>query len=178
MLRHPETLRAVQSELQDTAEADECILLQACIRETSRLYAGMNTLRLARRDHEIPGASVKVPAGSVVSISPYLTHHDPQNFVDPESWIPDRWISDDDALIQIDNKTEAKFIPFGAGSHRCVGEKMANMITTRTIETLLRGYDVEWAAEKPSEDITSLNFARIGSPWLKGDVRVKLTKRG
>jgi len=138
----------------------------------------MNTLRLARRDYDIPDTSIHVPAGSVVSISPYLTHHDPQNFVDPESWIPERWISEKGTLVQVDNKTEAKFIPFGTGAHHCVGEKMATMVTTRALETLFGGYEVSWAAGPPSEDVTKLNFARIGSPWLKGDVRVRLSKRG
>lgn len=49
MLKHPETLRSVQAKLRDSPEADDDILLQACIRETSGLYAGMNTLRLARQ---------------------------------------------------------------------------------------------------------------------------------
>ncbi|KAJ3579184.1 hypothetical protein NPX13_g1383 [Xylaria arbuscula] len=177
MLKHPETLLAVQAQLRDMPKSSSDILLQASIRETSRLYAGMNTLRLARRDYQIPGTSIKVPAGSVVSISPYLTHHDPQNFVDPESWIPDRWISEDGTLVHIDNKTEARFIPFGAGSHHCVGEKMATTITNRAVETLLRDYHVDFTDGPPNEDITNLNFARIGSPWLKGDVRVKISKQ-
>ncbi|KAI1812324.1 cytochrome P450 4F8 [Poronia punctata] len=176
ILKHAETLDAIRKELETSSDEDEHILLQASIRETSRLYAGMNTLRLARRDYDIPDTSIHVPAGSVVSISPYLTHHDPRNFTDPESWIPQRWISDDGkSLVQVDNKTEAKFIPFGTGAHHCVGEKMAMMITTRALETLFRGYDISWSeGGPPSEDVTRLNFARIGSPWLKGDVRVRM----
>ncbi|KAI0398137.1 cytochrome P450 [Xylariaceae sp. FL0594] len=182
ILKHPGTLLAIQKELQEGPGSVEHTLLQASIRETSRLYAGMNTLRLARRDYELPGTEIHVPAGSVVSISPYLTHHDPQNFEQPESWIPERWISEKGTLVGVDddnnnNKTEAKFIPFGTGAHHCVGEKMAMMVTTRALETLFSGYDVDWVEGPPSEDVRLLNFARIGSPWLKGDVRVKLTKR-
>ena len=51
------------------------------------------------------------------------------------------------------------------------------MITNRAVETLLRDHHIEFADGPPTEDITNLNFARIGSPRLKGDVRDKLSKR-
>lgn len=73
LLRHPEMLAAVQKELREQQDESKSILLQACIRETSLLYAGINMLRLARSDYAIPDTSISVPAGSIVSISLYLT---------------------------------------------------------------------------------------------------------
>ncbi|KPM42066.1 hypothetical protein AK830_g4505 [Neonectria ditissima] len=179
LLRHPEVLRRVTVELRAHPDEDST-LLQACIRESSRLYSGFQMLRLAKKEVVIPTTDISVPKGAVVSISPYSTHHDPSNFPNPEDWTPERWITDSGDLLQIDNRsrTGAKFVPFGAGSHRCVGEKMANIMVSKTVASLLRNYNLEWAnSDVPRvTDFSALDFGKIGSPWLKGDVGIKITK--
>lgn len=174
LLRHPETLRRVTAELRARPHEDS-LLLQACIRESSRMYSGFQMLRLAKKQVAIPGTSTIVPKGAVVSISPYSTHRDATNFPDPETWRPERWI-DGTAGGSLVSAKEGSFMPFGAGSHRCVGEKMAGIMVLRTLTELLRGFDVEWAdGEGPRErDLEGLDFGKIGSPWLRGDVRVKV----
>ncbi|KAI1391905.1 cytochrome P450 4F8 [Hypoxylon trugodes] len=177
ILRHPDILAELQKTLRESPEEADSLLLQACIKETSRFYAGMSTLRIARKDHTIPTTSINVPAGALVSISPYLTHHDPANFSNPDQWTPDRWISQEGGIVQLDQKQGLKYIPFGAGSHRCVGEKMAAIVASRALSTLIRNYNVEWANGEPRSEVTDFDFGKLGTPWLKGDTRVKVTKR-
>ncbi|KAL2758014.1 hypothetical protein ACRALDRAFT_2057583 [Sodiomyces alcalophilus JCM 7366] len=180
MLRHPDVLARVQADLR--ADRGD-LVLQACIKETGRYYAGIKTLRLAKKEIQVPGTDLTVPKGAVVSIAPYLTHHDPDNWPSPEVWDYTRWIDPDTKELVVPDNTKAasglKYIPFGYGTHRCVGEKMASIIVTGALTTILRDYDIAWATpETPdSVDFTSLDFDKIGTPWLKGDVRVKLTKR-
>ncbi|KAH7149623.1 cytochrome P450 4F8 [Dactylonectria estremocensis] len=179
LLRHPEMLKRVIAELRAHPEEDS-ILLQASIKESSRFYSGFQMLRLAKKEVVIPTTNVKVPKGSVVSISPYSTHHDPANFPHPEEWDPERWITESGDIVSIDNRSEAgaKFLPFGAGCHRCVGEKMANIMVSRTLASLLRDYDVEWKTPDVPRvtDFSALDFGKIGSPWLKGDVDIRVKK--
>ncbi|KAM0333317.1 hypothetical protein ACHAQA_001978 [Verticillium albo-atrum] len=169
LLRHPDLLRAVQADLRSD-RGD--LLLQACIKETGRYYAGMKMLRLAKKEITVAGTDIAVPRGAVVSIAPYLTHHDPANFANPDVWDPKRWIDDTTGeLVTIETKgaTGVKYMPFGYGSHRCPGEKMAGIIVTGALTTLLRDYDVAWAGgEVPRDvDFDRLDFDKIGSPWLK-----------
>ncbi|KAH8699884.1 cytochrome P450 4F8 [Ilyonectria robusta] len=179
LLRHPEMLKRVTAELRANPDEDS-ILLQACIKESSRLYSGFQMLRLARKEVVIPTTKVSVPKGAVVSISPYSTHHDPANFPNPEEWDPERWITGSGDLVLIDNRSEAgvKFLPFGAGCHRCVGEKMASIMVSKTLASLLKDYDVEWANPEALRvtDFSALDFGKIGSPWLKGDVGIMVKK--
>ncbi|KAK7909085.1 hypothetical protein PG985_014963 [Apiospora marii] len=177
IMRNPEVLDAVQKDLAEDTGLLHARMLQASIRETSRFYAGMANLRLARRNHTIPGTTKVVPAGSLVSMSPYLTHHDPANFPEPDRWRPGRWISAERDLVEIDNKKEAKFVPFGAGTHRCVGEKMAGIVVSRTVALLLRRYHVEFSQDEGSIPFGDLDFARLGTPWLKGDVGLRITRK-
>lgn len=155
------------------------MLLQACISETLRYYAGIKTLRLAQAKVKIPGTDYTVPKGSIVSISPYLTHHDPANFSEPDSWIPYRWISETGNLVSVNqNMGEVKYFPFGGGNHRCIGEKLARIMVTKSLITLLRDYDLEWASPEVANvtDFSNLDFDKVGSPWLKGDVRIRLKR--
>jgi sterol 14-demethylase len=128
-------------------------------------------LRLAVREVNVPGTDIPVPKGSVVSISPYLTHHNPANFARPDVWDPSRWIDANEELVQIETKGVAgiKYMPFGYGSHRCPGEKMAGIMVTRSLTVLLRDFDLSWASpDQPhSVDFERLDFDKIGSPWLK-----------
>ncbi|KAG8419706.1 hypothetical protein J3458_004550 [Metarhizium acridum] len=179
LLRHPNTMKQVTSELRSTPEGEESLLFQACIKETARYYCGMKLLRLARENVCIPESNVTIPKGAVVSISPYLTHLDPENYSEPEVRNPQRWISNEGEIVQIDNKTNGvKFLPFGGGSHRCVGEKMAMIIVARTVATLIREYDFAWETEDIPEktDFSNLNFDKVGTPWLRGGVRVRMSK--
>ncbi|KHN94316.1 cytochrome P450 4F8 [Metarhizium album ARSEF 1941] len=179
LLRHPDVMEQVTAELRSKPEGQESLLLQACIKETTRLYCGVKLLRLARENVYIPGPNVSIPKGAVVSISPYLTHLDPANFPEPQVWNPRRWIGNEGETLLADNKTDGvKFLPFGGGSHRCVGEKMAMIIVTKTVATLLREYDFCWETQHVPEktDFSNLNFDKVGTPWLRGGVRVRMSR--
>lgn len=155
----------------------ESPLLLASIRETGRYYSGVNMLRLARKPFALPNTDVTIPAGSIISISPYLTHHDPQNYSEPEKYAPERWMTDSDPVKQLNTQKETAFMPFGAGAHKCPGEKLAGIITREVVGTLIRDYDVSWGPSSPPKDFDNLDFSKIGSPWLKGDARISVRAR-
>ncbi|KAK0370797.1 hypothetical protein CLIM01_11847 [Colletotrichum limetticola] len=179
LLRHPDVMAAVKRDARN-GNTDSA-LLQACIKETMRYYAGMKCLRLAMQEVPVPGTDIIVPKGSVVSISPYLTHHDPANYPNPDTWMPGRWLNAENKLVNLEEKdgNSVKSMLFGGGSHRCPGEKMAMIIVTQTLTTLLRSYDVTWASpDQPrTVDFEDLDFDKVGSPWLKGDLKVKVSRR-
>lgn len=172
-------MKKVTDELRSSPDAMDSLLLQACLKETLRCYSGFKTLRLARKEVKIPDTDAVVPVGALVSISPYLTHFDADNFPDPSRWAPERWMTNSGDLVQIDNKSGGvKFLPFSGGCHRCPGEKLAMIMVTRSLVALLREYDFEWATPQTPDttDFTALDFDKVGAPWLKGGVRVRVKK--
>lgn len=171
-------MKRVTEELRSSPEDADSILLQACIKETLRCYCGFKLLRLALKEVTVPGTDAVVPKGSLVSVSPYLTHFDPENFPNPTSWAPERWLTNDGRLVQVDSKNGYRYLPFSAGVHRCPGEKLALIMVAKSLMALLREYDFDWATPEipDNTDFTRLDFDKVGAPWLKGGVRVRVTK--
>jgi hypothetical protein len=57
-----------------------------------------------------------------------------QNFTDesffpqPNSFIPERWLSGSDSDICVTDEARKAFMPFGAGRHLCLGFKLADLV--------------------------------------------------
>lgn len=149
--------------------------LQAALKETGRRYSGISTLRLARQSVEVPKTDIIVPQGSIVSVSPYLTHHDPEIYPNAEQWYPERWLEEPELAKRLNRAGQLAYVPFGAGAHRCPGEKLAGIIASMVVGTLAGDFDITWGTKEG--DTTSLDFSKIGSPWLKSDASVKITSR-
>lgn len=92
----------------------------AVFSETLRLYPPAWAIgRRALEDIELGG--FLIPARCVVLLSPYVTHRDPRWFPEPDSFRPERWLTED--------ATRPKFayFPFGGGARVCIGERFAGM---------------------------------------------------
>ena len=133
-------------------------------------------LRLARQTIDVPTTDITIPHASVVSISPYLTHHDPDIYPNPDQWQPERWLEEPDLAKRVNSMGRLGYMPFGAGVHRCPGEKLAGIIAATVVGILAQDYDVTWGP-KGEQETTNLDFSKIGSPWLKEDVSVTIKKR-
>lgn len=75
-------------------------------------------LRQALEDLELRGYTI--PKGSIFAISPYLVHHDPRLYPDPETFNPDRWTDEFSEQLH-----KFAFIPFSGGPRVCIGERFA-----------------------------------------------------
>ncbi|KAI4502342.1 hypothetical protein M0802_002254 [Mischocyttarus mexicanus] len=102
--------------LTSTNSLNKMKYLDMCIKETLRLYPTVPIIgRCLSEDTDFDG--ITVPAGSDVFISPYITHRIPDYYPDPESYQPERFESDN-----FKNFRPCVYIPFGAGSRKCIGK--------------------------------------------------------
>jgi cytochrome P450 len=86
------------------------------IMETLRLYPPVWFLtRVATKDTQLGDYPLR--AGTTIVYSPYLLHHRPDRYRDPERFDPDRWGSQATASLP-----RGVFVPFGAGARKCIGE--------------------------------------------------------
>lgn len=149
LLRHPDTMRRVTTEL-DELYADgadisfhalrQIPVLEAVIKETLRLHPPLIILlRVARGDFEVGGFSIH--EGNLVAATPAISNRIPEDFPNPDSFDPGRYIDPN----QEDTANRWTWIPFGAGRHRCVGAAFAQMQLKAIFSILLRDYEFEMA---------------------------------
>jgi cytochrome P450 len=71
-------------------------------------------------------AGLRPPVGTVLAISPWILHRDPRSWADPMSFVPQRWIAADGTYDDTaPGQPRGAWLPFGAGSHVCVGAAFA-----------------------------------------------------
>lgn len=125
LLRYPEKLDILNKEIRSVftdpsqIDADGTLPLQylfAVIEETLRILPPV-PFGLPRT---CPGSIIDghvIPAGTIVSTSPYTASHDDKYWHDPEGWYPERWLPADhplyDPVFDNDNKEASK--PFSTG---------------------------------------------------------------
>ena len=110
-------------------------VLDRVMKESMRLCSPVPSLpRVAVRDTEIAG--YHIPAGSFVTVSPYMNHYLPELWPDPTRFDPDRFAPD----RREDRSHRLAFEPFGAGVHKCIGMHFAGMQVRAIFHELLRSY--------------------------------------
>ncbi|WP_280401795.1 cytochrome P450 [Nocardia carnea] len=153
LLRHPEVLSGVVKELDELyADGQEVSFhalrqiphLEAVLKETLRLHPPLIILmRVAQGEFEVCGHTIA--AGDHVAATPAISNRLPEDFPNPDSFDPGRYIDPN----QEDLINRWTWIPFGAGRHRCVGAAFALMQLKAIFSVLLRDWEFEMA--QPSE---------------------------
>jgi cytochrome P450 len=138
LARHPEIYARVQAET-DAALAgrsptfDDLARLPytlQVLKEAMRLYPPAYAIvRQAMQDVVIGG--FRVPRGAIVLLSPYLLHHDPALFSDPETFDPGRFSPDAESA-----RPRHAYLPFGGGPRVCIGAAFALMEGQLVLATL------------------------------------------
>ena len=87
--------------------------------ETLRLYSPVAIMaRDALQDDEVGG--YEVPAGTIVTLSPYMTHRHPEFWERPLEFHPDHF-----APERVETRPRYAYYPFGAGQRTCLGKHFA-----------------------------------------------------
>jgi cytochrome P450 len=107
--------------------------------ESMRLYPPAWTIgRQPLEDFEVGGYFIR--AGSIVMLSPWVVHRDPRFFPEPERFLPERWLADDEEA-----RHRFAYFPFGAGPRKCIGEGFAWMEGTLVLATLAQRWRLRLA---------------------------------
>ncbi len=108
--------------------------LHRVLQETLRLYPSAYLFaRQAVNDEGIDG--YHIPAGNLIFICPYVTHHDPAYWPDPERFDPDRFLPE-----QVAARPREVYYPFGEGPHLCIGNHLAMMEMQLILAMALQRY--------------------------------------
>jgi cytochrome P450 len=145
LAQHPGVRARLDAELDavlgDRApQADDAPRLQytlMVIEEAMRLYPpGWVLVRVAVEDDEIDGYAI--PRGSIVALSPWVTHRDPRHWPDPERFDPERF----DPARKVARPRYAYF-PFSGGPRQCIGKHFALLEMQLVVAAVAQRYRLE-----------------------------------
>ena len=135
------------------------------MKESLRLISPVHGIP-RRTVKEVEVAGLKIPAGTFVMVSPFVTHHMNKWWPNPERFDPERF-SDD---RQEQKKHAYQYVPFGGGAHMCIGLHFAEMQVKTIMHQVLRNY--RWSVSADYE--MPINFTTLPGP--KDKLPVQLTR--
>jgi cytochrome P450 len=120
-------------------------LARRVIQESLRLYPPVWILgRAPHADVEIGGYDI--PKGSLVFVSPWVTHRHPRFWEDPEGFDPDRWLPERARAMH-----RHQYFPFSSGPRMCIGAGFAMMEGQLVLATVARRYRLDLVPGHPVE---------------------------
>ncbi|MCA6091850.1 cytochrome P450 [Streptomyces sp. SCA3-4] len=89
----------------------------------------------------------RVADGADVLISPYIIHHRPDLFPEPDRFDPGRWTGDGRSWAKAERAMA--MVPFGAGSRKCIGHDFTVMNVVLPLATVLADWKLTPATSRP-----------------------------
>ncbi|XP_055697212.1 cytochrome P450 6a9-like [Phlebotomus papatasi] len=142
--------------------------LDQVINESLRKHPILDFLvRRCVQDYQVPGTKHVIDKGTLMIISVYGIHHDPEFYPDPDKFDPDRFTEEN-----IKNRHPYAWLPFGEGPRICVGMRFGMMQTRVGLAHFLSKYRVRTSpktAIPPVLEPASGVMSPKGGMWLKLD---------
>jgi cytochrome P450 len=143
LLRTPEVMERLQAEL--GRGSDE--YLDAVVKEVLRLRPVVPVLaRKLKEDVELNG--YVIPSRSVLMVSIFLLHRDPDLHPEPDEFRPERFLS---------GSNEEPWLAFGGGVRRCLGASFAQLEMKVVIKAILAAATLR-AADPADEPVARRRF--------------------
>lgn len=152
LTKHPDAAAGIREEvgrvLGSRAPAQEDLAelkyTSAVLREALRLYSpAWIFARVPVEDDVINGYFI--PKGSVLLLTPCVTHRLPEYWPNPDQFDPGRFLSE--PSLGIGNKS-LSWLPFGAGPHVCIGNHLA-LSEALVVLSVLAQQNISLIAERP-----------------------------
>ena len=139
-------------------------LVEDFVAEILRLYppAWSLTRRLVHPD-ELAG--IKLPPGTLVQVSPFVTHRDPQYWSQPETLRLER-------SRKARRQEELRYFPFGAGARICPSARLAPLLLKSILLRCLNSWEVELLEPSAPEPVGWISLHPVPSPKLAVTPRI------
>jgi len=130
-----------------------------------RLYPPAHTIsRTAIGPDRIGG--VVIPAGSVITISPYTTHRNPTLWPDPERFDPERFTPENSAT-----RHRFAYLPFGGGPRICIGNSFAMAEALVILATAVQRWRLVLEPGRPVEPVGLITLRPATGVWIRAERR-------
>ncbi|KAH9211562.1 cytochrome P450 [Leptodontidium sp. 2 PMI_412] len=134
--------------------------LTAVIKETHRLYPViMSTLpRVLQSPLNVPDADITLPPATVVGMQNFVHHRNPEIFLDPLRFVPERWLEGESKLSTDQKLMNAALTPFGTGAYNCIGQTLAKVELYLAVSHFVRRLDFGLNAMMTEDDMIMQDF--------------------
>jgi cytochrome P450 len=162
--QHPRVLADLRDELAGVLHGDaptveqlgRLPLLERVIKESMRLLPPA-PFQMRHSAAPFQFGPYEAPAYATVTISSYITHRLPEIYPDPLRFHPARWETLDPTVYE--------YMPFGAGSHMCIGSTFALMEIKIVLAMLLQHFGFQLApGTRVERRVTITMSPRYGMP--------------
>ncbi len=139
LLRSPDAMARLLKDL----EAGDERYLNAVVQETLRARPVVPVVaRRLRASRELAG--YMLPAGTILMVSIYLVHNDPDTYPEPDEFRPERFLGG--------TPDDAAWIPFGGGVRRCLGASFAQLEMKVVLREVLTRVRLRPTSPKPEPE--------------------------
>jgi cytochrome P450 len=168
LARHPEAEARLHDEIDRVlggrtagfADVAKLEWTRMVIEEAMRLYPPAHTIaRTALAEDRIGG--VRIPAGSLMSISPYVTHRNPNLWPQPERFDPERF-----APAAVARRHRFAYLPFGGGPRVCIGNSFAITEAQVIMASIAQRYRLRLAPGHVVEPIGLVTLRAKNGVWV------------
>ena len=171
--QHPDVRRRLEDELEKVLggraprveDLPNLPYLQMVVNESLRLYPPIWAYPRDAINEDMLG-EYRVPAGSMVLLSPYVTHHSPAVWENPEAFDPERFNPENTAL-----RSRFAFYPFGGGQRQCIGSRYALMQMQVVIAMVVQQFHLHLQPGHPVE------FSTLNTLHPKDGIKMTLHKK-
>ncbi len=120
--------------------------LAATLKEAMRLYPPIAIVMTRRLTREVVVQGVRLPARTLVRVSPWVMHRDPQSWPDePDAFKPERFMGDAAQAIP-----RGAYLPFGIGPRVCLAQHFATMEMGLIAAMLLQRFELQPCGPLPA----------------------------
>lgn len=146
MMVHPVVQRKLRDEVDEvigkkrvsTRYRDAMPYMEAVIQEMHRVTYSLPSGIQHANAEDVTLEGYFLPKGTHLILSSHAVHMDPDNFKDPEEFIPERFISDEGKFIR-----DERVMSFGYGKRACPGEPIANTEVFLFMASFLQTFEME-----------------------------------
>ncbi|KAJ4349701.1 uncharacterized protein N0V89_008318 [Didymosphaeria variabile] len=164
LLQAPAALRRLEEEVRGAFENEDAIHIGSVAKLEYLDAVIQEGIRMG------PPAAIALPRlTTFISVNQYPAFRSPSNFTQPDSFVPERFLSNSPFPL---DRLDA-FEPFLMGRHKCIGQKLAMTIMRLTLTRLIFAFDL-----KTVECVRDFGKQNTYIFWEKKPLRVELKLRG
>jgi cytochrome P450 len=169
LAQHPEHRARARQEVQGVlngrpptaASMAEMPFLGRVFHESLRLYPpGWGFARTAIAEDRLDG--FRIPAGSLVVMSPYVMHRSPRYWDHPRTFDPDRFLPE-----RSESRPKFVYFPFGGGPRLCIGAGLASLEAPLIVASILQKIDFDLPAGGEVATSPRISLRPKGTVWLR-----------
>ncbi|ETS84606.1 hypothetical protein PFICI_02631 [Pestalotiopsis fici W106-1] len=165
---HPNVLQKLTQEIRTSFESEDAINIQGVQKLDYMLAVLDETMRL-HPPPPVANLRQACPGGTRIGVWHWAMFRNPNNFLLPNSFIPERWLGDKRFI----NDNKQSFQPFSYGPRNCIGKNLAYVEMRIIMARLIWNFDMFLA----EESCDWLEKEEVYTLWHKGPLYVKMKPR-